>query len=82
MPGKTNKVKSSVVELLSSKNQANYEQEAISDKIDVVVLSEGTPVEPIMLGNVKSDLQIIYSNDNNSMILCRPLPIWLIVNYT
>jgi hypothetical protein len=42
MPGKTNKVKSSVVELLSSKNQANYEQEAISDKIDVVVLSEGT----------------------------------------
>jgi hypothetical protein len=43
MPGKTNKVKSSVVELLSSKNQANYELEAISDKIDVVVLSEGTP---------------------------------------
>jgi hypothetical protein len=32
MPGKTNKDKSSVVELLSSKYQANYEQEAISDK--------------------------------------------------
>jgi hypothetical protein len=40
--GDTNKDKSSAVELLSSRNQANYEQEAISDKIDVVVLSEGT----------------------------------------
>jgi hypothetical protein len=65
MFGKTNEDKSSVVELLSSKNQAHYEQGAISNKIDVVVLSEGAPVEPIMLGNAKSDFQITYPSDND-----------------
>jgi hypothetical protein len=75
--GDTNKEKSFAVELLSSKNQANYEQEAISDKIDVVVLSEGTPVEPTMLGNAKSDLQIIYPSDNdvNGPLSSPPNPV-------
>ncbi|CAB4023892.1 Hypothetical predicted protein, partial [Paramuricea clavata] len=35
------------------------------DQFKPTTITEAIPVEPIMLGNVKSDLQIIYPSDNN-----------------